>query len=229
MWLQGDIYRRKNPGCSQKGTKCLYPIYSIKQRDLLAIKCADASKSSRKEASFSKIVSKVQNIKIEDEDNGNCSPLAPNKSSCESDEENGNGDKCTQGDKLKQIKAQNQNTPQKCKTLMGRQSNASSPRSQPASPEHKHLQRVTFKTLSLSSIGKARKKFETEEDHKTGKGESFVKRLDLFLILHSILVKSEGSKVKDRLSVKKTTDDNVTVTRSTTSLRSSARKQGTVR
>jgi hypothetical protein len=159
MWLQGDIYRRKNPGKGVKGAKIRYPIYSLKHRLLLESKASDKIKNSKSESSFSKIVNKVENIKIEDDDNGNGSP---ERSSHESDEENGNSEGCTQGDKLKQIKALNQNTPQKSRVSFGQQSVTSSPRGHFSPAESKTLVSETLKPSSSHGLT-ARTRKNSEE------------------------------------------------------------------
>lgn len=167
MWLQGDIYRRKNPGKSVKGVKIRYPIYSVKQRLLLESKASDKIKC---ESSFSKMVNKVENIKIEDDDNGNGSP---ERSNHESDEENGNSEGCTQGDKLKQIKAHNQNTPQKSRVSFGQQSVTSSPRGH-FSPADSKVSETLKSSSSHGLTIRARKTSQVEEsdrrsDHAAGK------------------------------------------------------------
>lgn len=172
MWSQGDNYRRKNPGKVVRGVKHRYPIYSVQQRLLLQSKVSDTNQNSRGESSFSKIVNKVENIKIDDEDNGNSCPESSGNLGHESDEENGNSEGCTQGDKLKQIKANNQNTPQKSRVSFALQSVTSSPRS---SPDSKFSATETFKpSSSLGSTARARKNSQTEDserklEHASGK------------------------------------------------------------
>jgi len=88
MWEQGDRFRRLNP--NHPSSKHLadttpYPIYSIIQNQILQEnKHNNANKGSNKVAStdsFTKIVNKVERIKIEDESNGNAHQTNQNSSS----------------------------------------------------------------------------------------------------------------------------------------------------
>lgn len=122
MWAQGDVYRRKYKDKIVLNTRCPHPVYSLKLKEVLN---AEYSRQKLKsESNFYKIVNKVEQIKIDDENNGNVevgdnNPMGSNKPTTtsqydESDyEDNGNSEGLTQGDKLNQIKAlkQNQNSP----------------------------------------------------------------------------------------------------------------------
>jgi len=118
--VQGDIYRRKNKDKVVLNTKCPHPVYSLKLKEILH---AEYSRQKLKnESNFHKIVNKVEQIKIDDENNGNVGDgddntvQSNNTTSAKYDdsdyEENGNSEGLTQGDKLNQIKAlkQNQNS-----------------------------------------------------------------------------------------------------------------------
>lgn len=82
MWEQGDRFRRANPNhpsAQHLANRSNYPIYSIIQNQILQENkqnnvnkpAATVNNSSGSSDSFTKIVSKVERIKIEDESNGN--------------------------------------------------------------------------------------------------------------------------------------------------------------
>ena len=146
MWLQGDQFRRKHKDLNM--TKIKFPVYSLTHKQILteefnakltAAKKKDNSSSSTSGAhndSFSRMVNKVEKIRLQDDDNGNptlASEDAENQNyrnsnltdeyddnnSGDEDEERRETDKgnknekiknkvLTQGDKLNQIKARKQ-------------------------------------------------------------------------------------------------------------------------
>lgn len=127
MWLQGDAYRRENKDKIVADKPTPYPIYSLKLKKYLldAMNNRKTSSSSRassqgsnhSESNYTKIVNKVERIKIEDENNGNSPVISqPQSPLNESDEDNGNTVKengnrpktMTQGDRLNAIKAKKQ-------------------------------------------------------------------------------------------------------------------------
>lgn len=100
MWAAGDEYRKARDISSFPSFK--YPIYSLRQKSLLTKSGQWKTTSSyAKDVAFRKMVNKVENIKIGD-DNGN------NKEESFSVADFANGN-VTQGDKLNQIKARKQN------------------------------------------------------------------------------------------------------------------------
>ncbi|XP_040576096.1 dual specificity protein phosphatase CDC14A [Lepeophtheirus salmonis] len=117
MWEQGDEYRRS------RGIKFLprvkYPLYSNKLKKILMKERSNKNSRSVKKDNFSKIVNKVENIKIVD-DNGNTDVMEDEEnrlkgmSELNEDIVNGNttsSSPCkilTQGDKLNMIKAHKQ-------------------------------------------------------------------------------------------------------------------------
>ena len=124
MWGEGDVYREKHKDKSVLNTKAKYPIYSLKlKRKLLA----ESAKKSNSDLNYKKMVNKVENIKIGDDDNGNTmiphvSEDEENKNLVEdqieedthepvTEEEKSSQNKVlTQGDKLNQMKARKQQT-----------------------------------------------------------------------------------------------------------------------
>lgn len=125
MWMQGDQFRRHNKDKSK------YPLYSQKLKQLLLdeMNRRHQAKSSQG-GDYTKIVNKVEQIKIEDENNGNsiheeddisyeedvnANDEEDESSSSEEVSEEANGNhhhqqkvKMTQGDRLNAIKARKQ-------------------------------------------------------------------------------------------------------------------------
>jgi len=132
MWLQGDQFRRErkdHPLARVRGVRGQYPVYSLALKKLLI----EEASAVRRKDNYTKIVNKVERIKIEDEDNGNLPVLSAespnssidvtNETFDESREENANvgsrvtskelddgnddvvSERLTQGDRLNQIKA----------------------------------------------------------------------------------------------------------------------------
>ena len=95
MWLQGDQFRRQNKSSSSAivmDKPLTYPIYSLKLKALLLDHMNSKQRSyatSDHQSNFTKIVNKVERIKIEDENNGN-SPSSAVITSPRSDFENAN-------------------------------------------------------------------------------------------------------------------------------------------
>eukprot|EP00095_Tigriopus_kingsejongensis_P007281 snap_masked-scaffold144_size312663-processed-gene-2.25 protein:Tk07281 transcript:snap_masked-scaffold144_size312663-processed-gene-2.25-mRNA-1 annotation:"dual specificity protein phosphatase cdc14a" len=124
MWLQGDQFRRQNKDKILMGKPTKYPIYSLVLKDQYEREAAKKVARSVPGDNYSKMVNKVERIRIQDDDNGNPStritPTIPSMDEDENrngsrmtndrlygDEANGNLAKkiLTQGDKLNQIKA----------------------------------------------------------------------------------------------------------------------------
>jgi len=138
MWAQGDQFRRANKDRIVYNKPVPYPIYSLQLKKLLleqmnnkkSLSSRTSSQSSNhSESNYTKIVNKVERIKIEDENNGNNSPpptsVTPSHGANEEDANNGNftnsqttptpenenrpkTQQMTQGDRLNAIKAKKQ-------------------------------------------------------------------------------------------------------------------------
>lgn len=125
MWKQGDAYRKLHKDKVVLDKPVPYPVYSLELKKILldTMKSSPSSRASSASSStlggdekFTKIVNKVERIKIEDENNGNNPLLLGND---EEDLNNGNSDRpktMTQGDRLNAIKAKKQQT-QSCGNL----------------------------------------------------------------------------------------------------------------
>lgn len=150
MWLQGDIERRNKDNKALGLSKHTpYPVNSLKLKKILleqmnnnksskgngmqsTSRSSSSGGSSQSETNYSKIVNKVERIKIEDENNGNSprtasvtptnnepSTIGSNAGITDEDKHNGNNvnksnepetrpKTMTQGDRLNQIKAKKQ-------------------------------------------------------------------------------------------------------------------------
>lgn len=125
MWNEGDIYRKKHREGNVLGSKARYPIYSLKLKSKLI--AAESAKKSNNDLNYKRMVNKVENIKIGDDDNGNCtiSPVSEDEENKNVITSEGQDDACdeetevgkipetkvlTQGDKLNQMKARKQQT-----------------------------------------------------------------------------------------------------------------------
>ena len=143
MWLQGDQYRRQNKDKPVFLNRPMtYAIYSLKLKEILLDRMNSNKKSSRassqssnhSESQYTKMVNKVERIKIEDENNGNNSLTVTPTLNNESDEDASNGNlndsssaseenanssssrpkTMTQGDRLNAMKAKRQAQSNSC-------------------------------------------------------------------------------------------------------------------
>lgn len=82
MWSQGDAFRRNNKDKVVMNKPVTYPIYSLQLKKILLEQMnnkkasitssrTSSQASNHSESNYSKIVNKVERIKIEDENNGN--------------------------------------------------------------------------------------------------------------------------------------------------------------
>ena len=103
MWLQGDQYRRQNKDKPVVLNKPMtYAVYSLKLKEILLDRMnsnkgksggsrASSQSSNHSESQYTKMVNKVERIKIEDENNGNNSLSVTPTNHNESDEDANNG------------------------------------------------------------------------------------------------------------------------------------------
>lgn len=99
MWLQGDQYRRQNKDKPVFLNRPMtYAIYSLKLKEILLDRMnnkkssrASSQSSNHSESQYTKMVNKVERIKIEDENNGNNSLTVTPTLNNESDEDASNG------------------------------------------------------------------------------------------------------------------------------------------
>jgi cell division cycle 14 len=95
MQIQGEEYRRKNKNKIVINKPVRYPVYSLELKKILldqmnkkmaAARASSQASNNGSESSYTKIVNKVERIKIEDENNGN----TPTRSDEDEDLNNGN-------------------------------------------------------------------------------------------------------------------------------------------
>ena len=173
MWKQGEDFRRINPKFPNfRGRKTAFPLYSIMQNQLLQDR---QDSPPAKTDAYTKIVTKVERIKIEDESNGNVSPTSSTSPVLRNEEDYDNGNvttpvstpkgqnipnnseekAMTQGDRLNAIKANRKPHP----------TPKSRVKSVPAAP---HVSRVPGPSLGASPNLRTRSTTSNQSPSRSG-------------------------------------------------------------